>query len=91
MVWDLAFQIRVELASNLSCDFVTFLVFSHRIIFSYSKEAVSTFFNEYFRGTGKVKNVNIDFNNDWLMLIFPLHVKDSISVISDTSGHFWSS
>jgi hypothetical protein len=75
---------------------VTIIIFFHGIIFSYLKGTVSAFlldFSEYFKGTTKfwrVDNVNIDFNNDWLMPIFSLHPKDSISVISDTSGHFWS-
>jgi hypothetical protein len=74
---------------------VTVLFFFHGIIFGYLKGTVSAFlldFSEYFRGTAKfwrVKNVNIDFNHDWLMSIFPLHPKDSISAISDTSGDFW--
>ena len=93
---DLSFQIRVELAPDLWGDFVIILFFFHGIIFSYLKGTVSAFlldFSEYFRGTAKfwrVENVNIDFNDDRLVPTFPLHPKDSISVISDTSGHFWS-
>jgi hypothetical protein len=93
---DLSFQIRVKLAPDLWRDFVTILFFFHGIIFGYLKGTISAFlldFSEYFRGTAKfwrVENVNIDFNDDRLMPIFPLHPKDSISVISDTSGHFWS-
>ena len=68
---------------------MTILFFFHGIIFSYLKGRVSAFlldFSEYFRGTAKfwrVENVNIDFNDDRVVSIFPLHPKGSISVISD--------
>jgi hypothetical protein len=73
------------------------IIFFDGIIFNYKKGAISIFLldlREYFKGTTKfyrVEILNIDIENDWLIPIFPLHLKDSIiSAISDTSKAFCS-